>query len=47
MAEALGIGKNKAYELVKMEGFPALFIGSAIRIPVDALKTWLNEAGEY
>jgi len=47
MAEALGIGKNKAYELVKTEGFPAVFIGSTIRIPIEALKNWLNEAGEY
>ncbi|MCH5186452.1 MAG: helix-turn-helix domain-containing protein [Oscillospiraceae bacterium] len=47
MAEVLNIGKNKAYELVKTEGFPVIYIGSSIRIPVKALNRWLNEGAEY
>ena len=47
MAQMLNIGKNKAYELVKTEGFPVIYIGSTIRIPVEALHKWLNDGEEY
>lgn len=47
MAQVLKIGKNKAYELVKTEGFPVVYIGSTIRIPIKALNRWLNEGEEY
>lgn len=47
MAKALNIGKNKAYELVKTDGFPAIYIGSTIRIPIEALHKWLNECDGY
>lgn len=47
IAKALNIGKNKAYELVKTEGFPVVYIGSSIRVPVKALDKWLNETEEY
>ena len=46
MAKALNIGKNKAYQLVKTEGFPVIYIGSTIRIPIDALHKWINDC-EY
>lgn len=42
MAEALNISKNRAYELVKIEGFPVVYIGKSIRIPIVALNQWLN-----
>ena len=41
MAHQLGISKPKAYELVKREDFPAVFIGKRIIIPVHALEEWL------
>lgn len=47
MAKALNIGRNKAYELVRTEGFPVIYIGSTIRIPIGALNRWLNEYDEY
>jgi len=47
LADVLGIGKNKAYELVRTEGFPVIIIGSTIRIPIEALNKWLNEAADY
>lgn len=47
MAQVLKIGKNKAYELVKTEGFPVVYIGSTIRIPIKALNRWLNEGEEF
>lgn len=47
LAKALNIGRNKAYELVRTEGFPVIYIGSTIRIPIEALNRWLNEYDEY
>lgn len=47
MAKALNVGRNKAYELVRTEGFPVIYIGSTIRIPIEALNRWLNEYDEY
>lgn len=43
MASVLGIGRNKAYELVNQKGFPALKLDGRIIIPVDALNRWLNQ----
>ena len=42
MAKVLGIGKNKAYGLIKTEGFQVIYIGASIRIPIEALNKWLN-----
>ena len=47
LAKALGIGKNKAYELIKTEGFPVIYIGASIRIPIEALNKWLNDMDNY
>ena len=47
MAEMLGIGRIKAYELANIKGFPAIRLGKRIVVPVDQLKKWLEErAGE-
>ncbi len=43
MAAVLGIGKNKAYDLINREGFPAVKLNGRYVIPVDALKHWLDE----
>ena len=43
MAEMLGIGKPKAYELCNRADFPTVRIGTKIIIPVDALKVWLQQ----
>jgi len=42
LAQVLKISKTKAYELVKMEGFPAVKLGKRILIPTEALVHWLN-----
>lgn len=39
----LGLGKNKAYELTKMPGFPSIKIGKKIIIPRASLERWLRE----
>ncbi len=43
MARALGIGRNKAYDLANQQGFPAVRLDGRIIIPADALARWLNE----
>lgn len=45
MAEFLNIGRNTAYNLVHMEGFPASRIGCKIMIPRDKLIEWINNGG--
>ena len=49
MAEALGISRPVAYELVKRDGFPAIRVSDRrIIIPIEALKNCLNTAaGRY
>ncbi len=43
MAAVLGIGKNKAYNLINRADFPAVKLDGRYIIPVDALRRWLNE----
>ncbi len=42
LAQELGISKPKAYELVKRNDFPAIYLGKRIIIPVSALQDWLH-----
>lgn len=46
LAQAIGISKTAAYELVRTDGFPAMRIGQRILIPADALDRWLLEQAE-
>ena len=41
LSAQMGISLPKAYELVKLPGFPTIRIGTRILIPVDAYKEWL------
>ena len=43
MAYQLGIGRNKAYELVKQRDFPAVRIGGNYRVISNKLPDWLNK----
>ncbi len=47
-AEAIGIGRSKAYELIARGEIPSVRIGGSVRIPVDALRDWISRqtAGE-
>ncbi len=38
----LGIGQRQAYELTHTEGFPALKIGTTIKIPKHLLMDWIK-----
>ena len=42
VAAVLGISRAGAYELVHIEGFPTLKIGSRIVVPKDKLREWID-----
>lgn len=41
VAEQLGIGRSKAYELIASGEIPSVKIGATVRVPVDALRDWV------
>lgn len=41
LSAQMGISLPKAYELVKMPGFPIIRVGTRILIPVEAYREWL------
>ena len=45
-AEVIGISTPKTYDLCHAQGFPAIFIGRRIVIPVDRLHAWLDAEAE-
>ncbi len=45
-AEWLGLGRTKAYELVYKGVIPSVTIGRSRRIPVHALKTFVDQLVE-
>lgn len=45
MAKMIGVNRQTAYALAKMDNFPAIRISERrIIIPIDALNKWLNES---
>ena len=42
MSQALGLGRNTAYDLVNRADFPAIRVGGKILVPIEALNKWLN-----
>lgn len=40
-ADAIGVSRARAYELIAAGVIPSIRIGTSIRVPVDALKTWI------
>lgn len=41
LSAQMGISLPKAYELVKMPGFPIIRVGTRILIPIEAYREWL------
>lgn len=41
LSSQTGISLPKAYELVRMPGFPSIRIGTRILIPIEAFREWL------
>jgi excisionase family DNA binding protein len=46
VAELLGIGRSRAYELIGSGVVPAIRIGSSVRVPVDSLKAWVDSQAD-
>ncbi len=42
-AELLGLSRSTVYTLVASGTLPAIRIGGAVRIPMDALQRWIDE----
>ncbi len=42
VAEALGIGRSKAYELIAAGTIPSIRIGGSVRVPVEKLRQWIE-----
>ena len=42
VAAVLGISRAGAYNLMRSEGFPTLFIGKRMVVPKDRLMDWMN-----
>jgi excisionase family DNA binding protein len=42
VAEILGIGRSKAYELIGAGTVPSMRIGSSVRVPAEALRAWVS-----
>lgn len=45
-AELVGISKAKMYEIVRIEGFPAIRFGKRILVNRKKLESWLDEQSE-
>ena len=43
VAAVLGISRAGAYNLMRSEGFPTLFIGKRMIVPKDKLIDWMNK----
>lgn len=43
VAERIGVARSRAYELIHAGVIPSIKIGSSIRVPVAALKAWIDQ----
>lgn len=41
-AEVIGVGRTQLYKLVKAKIIPSCKVGNSIRIPVAALRAWIE-----
>jgi excisionase family DNA binding protein len=42
-AEVMGVSRSKVYQLIAEGRLPGVRIDDSVRIPVDALKRWIDE----
>jgi excisionase family DNA binding protein len=41
-AEAIGVSRSKCYSLIASGAIPSIRIGGSVRVPVGALREWIN-----
>lgn len=42
VADAIGICRSKTYELIAARQIPSIRVGGCVRVPVDALRAWID-----
>jgi excisionase family DNA binding protein len=42
-AAMVGISRSKMYELIAAGTMPTIRIGTAVRVPADALRAWIQQ----
>lgn len=42
VADMLGIGRSKTYELIAAGQIPSIRIGTAVRVPLELLQEWVR-----
>lgn len=42
-AEVIGLGRSKMYELLAKGIVPSIRIGKSVRVPVAALRNWVEQ----
>ena len=42
-AEAIGLGRSKTYQLISSGAIPSVRIGKSVRVPVVALRSWIEK----
>lgn len=42
VANSIGIGRSKVYELLASGELPSIRIGGSVRVPLDALRAWID-----
>jgi excisionase family DNA binding protein len=45
-ARVLGLGRSKTWQLVQRGELPVVRIGRSVRVPTDALATWVRRRTE-
>jgi excisionase family DNA binding protein len=43
VAQTLGLGRTKVYELIAGEGLPVIRFGRAVRVSVASLQQWVEQ----
>jgi excisionase family DNA binding protein len=43
VAQAIGVSRSKAYELIAAGQIPSIKVGNSSRVPVSALKAWVDQ----
>lgn len=42
-AIAIGVSRSRVYELIASNTIPSVRLGTSVRVPVDALRAWIQE----
>jgi excisionase family DNA binding protein len=43
-ADAIGVSRSKAYELIASGQTPSIRVGGSVRVPIQALQEWIEAA---